>query len=93
MTEYVRLTFHPAGGKRKRTTWAEIASTKNGRVSFWACNRDGDRPVPNELIICAGGEVTVQPAVMSRYYVMLMLPDDALLRNDVDAKWICPIPS
>ncbi len=93
MTDYVRLTFLPAGAKRKRTTWAEVASNRNGRLCFWACNRNGDRPEPNELIITTAREVTVLPAVMSRYYAMVMLPDDALLCNDVDAKWISPIPN
>jgi hypothetical protein len=86
-TEYVRLTFLPAGAKRKRTVWAERA----GKQRFWVVNQEGDRDRhrsdhKEELVILAANEYTIRPAVMSKKYAMLFLVDDPELNNEVDCQ-------
>lgn len=78
---YCRITFLPAGAKRKRTTWA-IETTKSPDSSFrtfTACDKEGQtlrdidaKTVQEEMIICGRGEVTVKPGYMSRKYGWLV---------------------
>jgi hypothetical protein len=51
---------------------------------FWLCDVHGERPDPEVLIITGPDDYTAQPAVMSKKYVTLMLPDDPDLNNEVD---------
>jgi len=75
-TEYVRLTFKPAGSLRRVTVWAIRG---NKPCFFWRCNKHGEEPDPQELIICAPKEETVhvRPATMSLKYAELEVTTDA----------------
>jgi hypothetical protein len=81
-TEYVRLTFKPAGAKRSRTVWAE-RSTRS-KLMFWTVNAEGERPDPEELIVVGATDHRAIPATMSKKYAWLMLPGDPDLNNDID---------
>jgi hypothetical protein len=81
------LTFLPAGAKRRRTVWAEVGyeARRGDRASFWVVNKEGERPEPNELILCDMTDVKMTQAVMSRKYGILMHPDDPDLQNEIDS--------
>lgn len=78
MLPYVRLTYLPAGAKRRRTVWAEQASPR----AYWVCNREGARPEPQVLVLVSGKEPELQvaPALMSKHYAMLFVEGDPEFR-------------
>jgi hypothetical protein len=81
---YVRLTFRPAGHRRRRTVWAIYSTNKGGIATFWRVNAEGEQPDPQELIVSTVKEIEVTPAVMSRKYATLMLYNDPELIKEFD---------
>lgn len=80
MTEYVRLTFKPAGAKRRRTVWAIKVTDFIYRV----CDIEGtDYTEPKagveryEIIVLAKGDTAViQPARMNLKYAQLEVVEE-----------------
>lgn len=87
MKQYVRITFKPAGAKRKRTCWAVKLKATATRVSYLLCNSEGETEqvqgtVPNEtvtthMVVGTPGEVTERPARMNLKYAELELDVDS----------------
>ena len=82
--EYVRLTFKPAGARRRRTVWALVVRRTSERVTYLQCDEEGETTydggmkdgVPVEqhrLIIATPAEVKERPAHMDNLYAMLMI--------------------
>ena len=85
--EYVRLTYLPAGARRRRTVWAVVVSRKPERVTYLECDQEGETthavgtkdglPVERQhIIIATPQEVRERPAHMDLKYAMLAVSSD-----------------
>ena len=65
---YVRLTFKKIGGGR-RTVWAQVGSQRSGVFTYWACDNEGSKTEPSELIVCSRPDIVrEQAAKMNLHY-------------------------
>lgn len=87
MKTYVRITFLPAGAKRRRTTWAVKLKEQGDIVTYLECDSEGETTkqagfqngVPVErshLIVCTKDSVVERPARMNNHYAELELVAD-----------------
>ena len=71
MTNYVKLTFQPAGAAKPRTTWAIERPSKGRFLRFCVCDKEGvtDAGDRMELILVSRDEsYTARPARMNLHY-------------------------
>lgn len=78
LKEYVRLSFLPAGAKRRRSVWALVMSRKPNLVTYREVSREGDEDfevaggiVQQRIIIARPFEVVEKPAKINLTYAEL----------------------